>query len=454
MISARKRAADKGRTSRHRALAGTLAFCLFFVGANEALAHATLLSSEPKSKAVLSLSPPRIRLVFSEPVVAELSQIELLSAVGPPVRLQVSGDPRDVHALVALPALLAPGAYRVVWRVVSADGHPVGGDFVFTVAGAAGANTFAPAPPPPHYDELSHEDASGPTAAGAPIVPSLLRGAALASMLGLTGLLMFGLKIGRAGGQPPRALKVSLWLAVAAAILFTVHLAMWLVHATPADQLTQSWLGAATGNEVGRMEIVRVILAVLAVWALALARRPAIALFFAAACLMVSGAIGHSAAIAPALAVPSKALHLLSIAIWLGGLLWLIIADRGDEAAFIRDCHRVSAIALWAVILTTITGSLQSFLFLGGLSRSLVISAYGAFVAAKIAGLLVLVAFGAYHRRTLMPAMDSGAPSVTLRRSVRTEALVFIAVVFVGGVMAYVPTPSPRTEHITQSGER
>ena len=453
MISARNCSADKRRIPRHWALAGILVFCLFFIGSNEALAHATLLSSDPKANTVLALSPARIRLVFSEPVVAELSQIELLWAGGPRSRLQVSGDPRDVHALIALPALLAPGAYRVVWRIVSADGHPVGGDFVFTVGAAAGTVTFAPAPPP-HADELSHEDASGPTAAGAPIVPSLLRGAAMASILGLTGLLTFGLKNGRASEPPARAASVSLWLAIAAAILFTAHLAMWLVHAAPAEQLTQSWLGAAMGSAVGRMEMIRVILAVLALWALALARRPAIALFFAAACLVVSGAIGHSAAIAPAIAVPSKAIHLLSIAIWLGGLLWLIIADRDDEAAFIRGSHRVSAIALWAVILTTITGSLQSFLFLGGLSRSLVTSPYGAFVAAKIAGLLVLVVFGAHHRRKVIPALDAGAPAATLRRSVRTEALVFIAVVFVGGVMAYVPTPSPRTEHTTQTGER
>src|SRR3712207_7466965 len=41
--------------------------------------------------------------------------------------------------------VLAPGGYRVQWRILSADGHPVDGSFVFYVAGASPA--VAPAPP-------------------------------------------------------------------------------------------------------------------------------------------------------------------------------------------------------------------------------------------------------------------------------------------------------------------
>lgn len=343
--------------------------------------------------------------MFSEAVVADLSRIELLSAGAAPARLQVSGDPRDVHALIASPALLPSGAYRVVWRIVSADGHPVDGDFVFTVGSVTG-KTLAAEAPPPQSDQLSHDDSSGPVVAGAPIIPSLLRGAGLAAMLGLTGLLTFGLRSERAGVRPTRQRRVTTLLAVAGAILLACHMAMWLLHAAPAEQLSQSWFQAAMGTAVGRMEGLRVLLAVLALWALALARRPAIALIFAAACLTVSGAIGHSAAISLAIAIPSKAVHLLSIAMWLGGLTWLMIADRDNEASFRRECHRVSAAAMWSVIAITVTGALQSFLFLGGLTLSLWISPYGAFVAAKIIGLLLLAGFGAYHRLRVMPAVD------------------------------------------------
>jgi copper transport protein len=430
---------------------GALALCLLLIGHNRALAHATLLSSEPKANAVLSASPAQIRLVFSEAVVADLSRIQLLSVGRPPARLQVSVDPRDVHVLIASPPLLASGAYRVVWRIESADGHPVDRDFVFTVGSPTGG-TPARAPPP-HTDQLGHSDASGPVAAGAPVIPSLLRGAGLAAMLALTGLLTFGLKSERSGVRPARQQKVTAWLAVAAPILLACHMVMWMLHAAPADRLSQSWLQAAMGTTVGRMEGARVLLALLVLWALALARRPAIALFLAAACLIVSGAIGHSAAISPALAIPSKAVHLLSIAMWLGGLTWLIIADRDDEASFRRESHRVSSVALWSVVAITMTGALQSFLFLGGVSLSLLESPYGAFVAAKVIGVLILIAFGAYHRFRILPALDAGAPGGILRRSVRREILVLTAAVFIGGVMAYVPTPQPPAIHVTTSGE-
>ena len=431
--------------------AGALALSLLLIWHNRALAHATLISSNPKANAVLSATPAQIRLVFSEAVVADLSRIELLSAGAPPAHLQVSVDPRDVHALVASPPVLHSGAYRVVWRIVSADGHPVDGDFVFTVGSAVGG-TLAQAPPP-HSDQLSHSDASGPVAAGAPLIPSLLRGGGLAAMLALTGLLTFGLRSERAGARPTRQRRVTTWLAVVAVILFAAHMAMWMLHAAPPEQLSESWLKAAMGTTVGRMEGARVLLALLALWALALARRPAIALVFAVACLVASGSIGHSAAISPAIAIPSKSVHLLSIAMWLGGLAWLIVADRDNEASFRRESHRVSAVALSSVIAITITGALQSFLFLGGVSLSLLMSPYGAFVAAKVIGLLILVGFGAYHRFRVLPAVDAGAPGALLRRSVRREIVLLAVVVFIGGVMAYVPTPHPPPTHVTASGE-
>ena len=40
---------------------------------------------------------------------------------------------------VKLPADLQPGSYVVTWRVISADSHPVGGSFIFTVGIASAA---------------------------------------------------------------------------------------------------------------------------------------------------------------------------------------------------------------------------------------------------------------------------------------------------------------------------
>jgi putative copper export protein len=183
-------------------------------------------------------------------------------------------------------------------------------------------------------------------------------------------------------------------------------------------------------------------LALLALWALALARRPALALLFALGALAVSGATGHSAAIAPVWAVPAKAIHLLAASAWLGGLLWLLVHLRGDPDDAEREAARVSTTALVAVLLVALTGVVQTALFLPSL-RDLVHSAYGALVLAKAAGLLVLVAFGAYHRYRVLPRLARDARTAgRFTRTLRGEVALMLVVVLLGGLLAYVPPPA------------
>ncbi|HET7458277.1 MAG TPA: copper resistance CopC family protein, partial [Gemmatimonadaceae bacterium] len=121
-----------------------------------ARAHATLLSSEPAAGSTLRESPSRIRLVFSEELEPTLGRITLERASGDTVALAAAGDPHDIHALVApIGDALAAGAYRVLWRVVSADGHPVKGSFVFHVAPPADTAAARAPPPPAPRDEAA-----------------------------------------------------------------------------------------------------------------------------------------------------------------------------------------------------------------------------------------------------------------------------------------------------------
>jgi putative copper export protein len=87
-----------------------------------------------------------------------------------------------------------------------------------------------------------------------------------------------------------------------------------------------------------------------------------------------------------------------------------------------------------------VTGAIQSFLFIPSWSDVLT-SAYGLTVLAKIAGLAVLTAFGAYHRFRLLPRVFAGDPQSGFSRSVKREIFVMIAVVMLGGLLAYLPTP-------------
>jgi putative copper export protein len=144
----------------------------------------------------------------------------------------------------------------------------------------------------------------------------------------------------------PRLRAITLRFGVASAVLIVGHLAAWIVHTSPDQTLTTEWATSALGTAVGQIELWRTGLAVLALWALALARRYGIALAFIVASLAVSGAIGHPAAMQPFIAIPAKAIHLLASGVWLGGLLWLVIRPTKDSTDLFRsDVERVSTLA-------------------------------------------------------------------------------------------------------------
>jgi len=226
------------------------------------------------------------------------------------------------------------------------------------------------------------------------------------------------------------------------------HLAAWLVHTSPDQRLTAEWASAALGTTVGRIELWRTGLAVLALWALGLARRSGLALALVIAALAVSGAIGHPAAMQPLVAIPAKAIHLLASGVWLGGLLWLVIRPTKDSPELFRsDTERVSTLALTAVIAVAFTGVLQTWLFLPKIADVLT-SAYGWFALAKTAGLLALAGFGAYHRKRLIPQLTAVAAGgeVTMRKWVAREIWVMLIVILLGGMLAYVPPPGEGDE--------
>lgn len=132
------------------ALGGVLA------SATAASAHDRLVGSDPAADATLDALPAQITLTFNDAVLADAGAIviEVTDAAG--TRLD-EGTPSVSRATVTQPIAAADdanGVYSVAWKVVSGDGHPVSGEFSFTVAGApvptptptASAPTASPSP--------------------------------------------------------------------------------------------------------------------------------------------------------------------------------------------------------------------------------------------------------------------------------------------------------------------
>ena len=421
-----------------RATVVTLALLLGASGL--ALAHTRLVSSEPAANARLGESPRLVRLVFSEPVGSRLARITIMAADSSMRTLSPESDPRDVKAIVAPVEGLGNGAYRLNWRIVSADGHPIEGSFAFHVEGVAApmdTTPLVPPPPPPPSEPASW----GPSALGAPIVPAVLRGMAVGTLMAAAGLALF--LVLTSAGMTTRPAMALPWVTAAAATLLFTHFAAWLVNVSPEHWLDPSGIAAALATTPGRVELARVVLATLALWAIALARRPVLALLFAGAAVLVSGAAGHPAGMHPAWAIPGKALHLAAASAWLGGLLWIVLRERDDLAGWAAEARRVSAIALPAVIVVAFTGLVLTRLFLPTVG-DLFHSDYGTVALLKVAGLVVLIVFGYYHRRSL-PRLGDHLTASALRTSVSREVYVMALVILFGGWLAYIPPPEPES---------
>jgi methionine-rich copper-binding protein CopC len=141
------------RTRWHpRALAVALAVAAQLVGsATAAQAHNILIGTSPADGSIAKVVPAQVTLTFNEPALAIGTEIIVTGPAGQ----EQSGAAVLVNTTVT--EHLQPGSpagpYAVLWRVTSADGHPVSGKFSFTAASpstgeratAASAGTSTPA---------------------------------------------------------------------------------------------------------------------------------------------------------------------------------------------------------------------------------------------------------------------------------------------------------------------
>jgi copper resistance protein C len=99
--------------------------------ATPALAHTSLLSSDPADGAVLGTAPDVITLTFTDPMQAEFSTVTVTAPDGADTAQGLLSDGNAVVVTVA--PLTRPGRHEIGYRVLSQDGHPVTGTLAFTL---------------------------------------------------------------------------------------------------------------------------------------------------------------------------------------------------------------------------------------------------------------------------------------------------------------------------------
>lgn len=122
------------------ALALSTAAAGLVLSASPAAAHAALESSSPADGSTVTAAPPEVALRFNEPVGTDFAEVTVTKGG----TSATDGDPSVEGSTVTQPLAgdMEQGDWRVSYRVVSADGHPVSGTVDFTYAvGSAGGST-------------------------------------------------------------------------------------------------------------------------------------------------------------------------------------------------------------------------------------------------------------------------------------------------------------------------
>lgn len=105
-----------------------------------ASAHSELVSSNPTDGDLLATSPSTLALTFSEGVAPTYAIMTV--RVGATEVATLEAVVNDDRVTAGVPANLhGSGPWRVAYRIVSADGHPVTGTVSFRVIGSAAADT-------------------------------------------------------------------------------------------------------------------------------------------------------------------------------------------------------------------------------------------------------------------------------------------------------------------------
>ncbi|CAM5764468.1 copper resistance CopC/CopD family protein [Bosea minatitlanensis] len=390
-----------------------------------ALAHAALNSAAPADGSVLAAAPGRIELVFSEPV-SPLA----LRLVGPDgaARTLDRFVLKDSTLVISPPAGLANGTYTLSWRVVSEDGHPVGGALVFSI-GAPGGRAPATDEPIDRSVRLlvwlsrlglylglflgcgaaASRAWLGPLTAGAGRFATAMAVLGLASLpvaLGAQGLDALGASVG-AFAQP------AVWKAAAAtSYVWTVVLAA----AALAAALAGRWLPGKAAAGAGAASV---LLAGLAL-----------------------ASSGHASAAQPQwLMRPAVFLHGSMIAAWAGALVPLAFALRGQAGG--GALRRFSGGIAPVVALLLLSGTVLALVQVGT-PAALLATAYGRVLLAKL--FLVALAFllAGFNRWRLTQRAEAGdRPAARLMRQVIAVELAVLVAVF-GTAALWRFTPPPR----------
>ena len=418
--------------------------------AQHASAHAILLTSAPAPSAVLDQSPTEIALFFNEFVDTVFGKIRILNSSGNDVQTVKPIRDASNQSIVRAPiSPLEPGTYVVIWRVASADSHPVQGSFSFQIG-----NTSADVSAIRNGQLLERH--------GLARLFDVIRWVTylgIVLLIGGIGLLQ-AVRTDRLSPRSTLALMGG-WAFAAIGTLeglvaYGPHISGYKIY----KAVDLSLLSETLTTQYGKMQLARlVLLGVIGALITVIQFRGTWWWKIGAWASLVGVTLtlslaGHPVATNPvALSVGLDMLHVLAVSLWVGPLL-IIVYDRNmwlatDESTSAPSLRWFSQTAGFAVPVIVLTGTLQVWLMLDGFGQILD-SRYGRTLIVKVCLVIVLIALGAVSR-VAMQRKQSGS----LQQSMGIEVLFGLVILAITSTLVAMPPkgeiePAPLSSTIFQ----
>ena len=394
-----------------------------------ALAHAALIGSSPSEGSVLTQAPTHLVLNFNEPVSPLLLRIfgpdgsvsDLAGAVW-------NDDGLDVPVTFGL----ARGTHLVSWRVISQDGHPIGGSLSFSVGEPGG-----------------HAAPASDAAFGLKPLIWVARLVLYACLFVGIGGMFFGTWFMSAGSVPRSVTR-----AIEGALLAIAPVAVTALGLLGVDAVAGTWSAIAEPSTWrAALSSTYAITAVLSIVASVLAlssagreqmasRAPsALAVLTAAAALTASG---HAATAPPQwISRPAMFIHASALIFWIGALLPMAGAFARSQPGRVQTLLRFSKTIPWVVGGLVLSGVTLAVLQLRSF-EALTATQYGRVLLVKLGLAALLFAVAAYNRVCLTPRMKGGEAraGVDFVRLIGLELALVLAIL--GTVALWRFTPPPR----------
>jgi copper transport protein len=407
-----------------------------------ASAHASLVQAAPEADSKLQESPTEVSVTFNERLDEGLYYIKVFDHTGNEVTRNKAHMNAENNGVVLNLPKLPEGVYLISYHVISADGHPVGGSYPITIGNPPQDETLDL--PSVH---LSHQHGLSGSLSTKVMLQYAFRGLWYLMILTLAGWIVW-LRFPSAGGVEARK-SLSSWTLnlqraqlVALLLLIFTHIEdllggggaeeIWKLFS--ATNIGISWVMLLALSFIGFLLVGRLAWLDIA-WALGL--------------LAVKSFSGHAASFSPVWAtIGLDFIHLAAAALWVGGLVLLMVKWRQQSQEIGSYLRAFSNMALLSIIVLTISGSVSVLLFLPNL-HYLLYSAWGILLLVKI-GVVLLVAIVGFVLRLHMRKQKPGA-----HLWVKIDLSLMVVIMLLVGIITYTaPIPENQPLQWHQMGDK